>query len=110
MIKRYKCLINLKDTQNFAALALLASSLSPLAHARDVKIDLDETYIYRGTSKGGTEIKIEANMNMTGGWEYGGKAVIDGKTSIWVGGTAYSVNYTQKYEWSDYTKHDHEYD
>ena len=84
--------------QNFAALALIAGLLSPLvAHARDVKIDLDEKYIYRGKSKGGTEIKIEANMNMTGGYIpdwLGGKVLIDGKTSIWVGGTAYSVNYT----------------
>ena len=89
--------------QNFAALALLASSLSPLAQANtNVEIDLDETYTYNGTSKGDKKIKIESNMRMTGGFVpevLGGESWIAGKTNIWVDGTAYAVSYTQNYTW-----------
>ena len=74
--------------QNFAALALLASSLSPLAQANDDSyIDLDETYTNSFNTNFGKRFKIKANMKITGNVSpdgHGGESLIEGKTSIWV--------------------------
>ena len=84
--------------QNFAALALIGSSLSVQARIpRENEIMyLEKKYTYNGTSNSGKEIKIVAEMEIDGDLvpeDHFYSAFIFGTTSIWVDDTAYSVEY-----------------
>ena len=108
------CLINLEDMQNFAALALLGSSLSPLAQANDDSyIDLDDSYTYTGETEKGISIKVEAKMKITGNVisdVHAGEALTEGNTIVTVGWAKFEIDYSQKYNWHHIKKHDEQWD